>query len=176
MAIETMTDAIIRRATPADIDALAAIGAETFAAAFGHLYPAADLRAFLANTHAPGRIGRDLADPAHAAWLLEEAGRAIGYADVGPCTLPHPDVTPACGELKRLYVLAARQGGGAGSRLLAAALAWLERAGPRRLWIGVWSGNLGAQKLYAAMGFKKVGEYDFAVGAQRDHEFIFRRG
>jgi len=85
-------------------------------------------------------------------------------------------VTPACGELKRLYVLKRLQGDGTGSRLLAETFAWLERNGPRRLWIGVWSENHGAQRLYGRMGFEKVGEYEFIVGQTRDREFILRRG
>ncbi len=44
------------------------------------------------------------------------------------------------------------------------------------LWIGVYSENHGAQRLYARQGFVKVGEYEFEVGAQRDREFIFWRG
>ena len=44
------------------------------------------------------------------------------------------------------------------------------------LWIGVWSGNDKAQRLYAAYGFEKAGEYDYPIGAWRDHEFILRRG
>ena len=54
------------------------------------------------------------------------------------------------------------------------ALDWLARPG-RMLWIGVWSKNLGAQRLYARHGFQKVGEYKFAVGNTRDDEFILRR-
>ena len=68
------------------------------------------------------------------------------------------------------------QGGGTGSRLIGGALGWLERDGPRRLWIGVWSGNLGARRLYARLGFEKVGEYYFKVGEALDREFILRRG
>jgi GNAT superfamily N-acetyltransferase len=100
----------------------------------------------------------------------------IGYALAGPSKLPHPEVTASCGELDRIYLKAGRQGGGVGGRLLDEALAWLERDGPRRLWIGVFSENLGAQRLYARRGFEKVGTYDFVVGETRDHEFILRRG
>ncbi len=59
--------------------------------------------------------------------------------------------------------------------LLAEALAWLERDGPRALWISVWSENHGAQRFYARHGFLKVGEYEFPVGRVRDREFILRR-
>ena len=168
--------ATIRRAGPDDAEALAAIGRVTFAEAFAHLYPPEDLEAFLAEAHSVERARADLANPAKAAWLVEADGDVIGYALVGPCKLPHPEVTATCGELDRIYVLADRQGGGLGSRLLAETLAWLEKDGPRRIWIGVWSGNEGAQRLYARHGFEQVGTYEFPVGRVRDHEFIFRRG
>ena len=171
-----MTPLTIRRATPADAEALSRIGAETFTETFGHLYPPEDLVDFLEAAYAVEKSRRDLEDPDKAAWLVEADGRAVGHALAGPCDLPHDEVTPACGELKRLYVLKAFQGGGTGSRLLAETLAWLERDGPRRLWIGVWSENYGAQRLYGRLGFEKVGEYDFIVGETRDREFILRRG
>ena len=170
-----MTGLVIRRASQSDAEALAAVGAATFTEAFGHYYPKSDLDAFLAEAHSVETARRYLADPACAAWLVEAGGQAVGHALAGPCDLPHPEVTPSCGELKRIYVLAAWRGG-VGSRLLNQALAWLERDGPRRLWIGVFSANHGAQRLYRRHGFEKVGEYHFQVGMSRDDEFILRRG
>ena len=52
---------------------------------------------------------------------------------------------------------------------------WLLDRGPRTLWVGVWSENLGAQRFYARYGFALAGEYAFPVGRVRDREFIFRR-
>lgn len=171
-----MTKTTIRRAGPADAEVMATLGAATFSAAFGHLYPPGDLADFTRATHEVDKVAAELADPAMAGWLAELEGEAVGYALAGPCALPHPDVTPACGELKRIYVSAKGQGEGLGTRLMETALKWLERDGPRRLWIGVWSQNLGAQRLYERAGFAKVGEYEFKVGATRDREFILRRG
>ena len=171
-----MTLPTIRRATLADAEALSRIGAETFSETFGHMYPPQDLAAFLEAAYAVEKSRRDLEDPEKAVWLVEADGAVVGHALAGPCDLPHDDVTATCGELKRLYILKAFQGGGTGSRLLAQTLAWLERDGPRRLWIGVWSENYGAQRLYGRLGFEKVGEYDFPVGETRDREFILRRG
>ena len=108
-------------------------------------------------------------------WIATEDGDPVGYAHAGRCALPHPDVTPSCGELKRLYVRQDRQNVGLGRRLLETSLGWLEAPG-RKLWIGVWSRNLGAQRLYARYGFSKVGDYEFPVGGTRDQEFILRRG
>lgn len=147
----------------------------TFLETFGHLYPKADLEHYLATAYDLDRTRDDLADPAKASWLVEAGGEAVGYATVGPCALPHPDVTPACGEVKRIYVTRAHQGSGLAARLLSETVAWLERDGPRPIWLGVWSENHRALKFYARHGFSKVGEYDFHVGDTVDREHILRR-
>lgn len=170
-----MSQLLIRRAGAADAEALAAIGARTFTETFGHLYPPQDLNGFLEEAYNLDRTRADLADPAKAAWLVQAGEEPVGYALAGPCALPHPEVTPACGELKRIYFRKAWQGAGLGARLFADALAWLQASGPRRVWIGVWSENHGAQRFYARHGFGKVGEYGFKVGNTVDREYILRR-
>ncbi len=166
----------VRRAVPADAATLARVGATTFAQAFGALYPPDDLAAFIADNHTPARAAALIADPRQAAWLLEADGEAIGYAVLSPCGLPHPKVTADCLELKRLYLLDGHKGGGGGSRLLKAALAWADRERPRRIWLSVYSDNHAAQRFYRRFGFEHAGDYFFPVGASRDPEFIFRRG
>lgn len=166
---------VIRRATPDDTGVLSRLGAQTFTDTFGHLYPPEDLQAFLAESHVPATYAHYLDDPACALWLLEDDVQAVGYALAGPCGLPHPQVAPADGELKRLYLLAVAQNRGWGGRLFATTLDWLQRDGPRALWISVYSDNLGAQRFYARHGFAKVGEYAFPVGRVRDREFMLRR-
>lgn len=170
-----MQQPLIRRATLSDAPVLAEIGARTFSETFAHLYPPADLAGFLAEAYGLGRTQRDLENPAKAQWIVEADGQAVGYALAGPCELPHADVTPRCGELKRFYLLKPWQGGGLGGRLFAEVMAWLEADGPRDLWIGVWSENFGAQRFYGRHGFEKVGEYGFRVGDTVDREFILRR-
>jgi ribosomal protein S18 acetylase RimI-like enzyme len=174
-----MRDPVIRRAGLDDAAVLADLGARTFIDTFAHLYDPENLKAYLAEAYSLERTRADLADPQKAQWLVEAdsgAGReAIGYALAGPCGLPHAEVTPACGELKRIYFLKHRQGGGLGKRLFAEVMGWLQSNGPRNVWIGVWSENHGAQRFYARHGFDKVGEYGFHVGKTVDREFILRR-
>lgn len=161
----------LHRACPADAERLVELARETFIDTFGHLYPAEDLQAFLADAHTSQRYQAWMDDPAYAVWIAEQDGRALGYALTGPCHLPHPEVTADCGELWRLYVRRETQGTGLGGQLLDAALQGLAQPG-RRLWLGVWSENHRAQKIYAGRGFTKVGEYEFPVGRTRDREFI----
>src|SRR3546814_1984810 len=90
----------IRRATPDDADTVSALATRTFVETFGHLYPAEDLQAFLANAYAVEKQRVILSHPGYAVWLLECDGTAIGHAAAGPCGLPHPDVAPGDGELR----------------------------------------------------------------------------
>lgn len=170
-----MTSPRIRRATPDDAERLAALARRSFTETFGHLYPPEDLAHFLATSYTPETQREALSDPQRAIWLLEQGDSLLGHVYVGPCGLPHAEVAPGDGEIKRLYVLREAHNGGWGTRLMQVAMDWLLRDGPRTLWVGVWSGNLGAQRFYARWGFAKVGEYEFPVGATRDHEFILRR-
>ena len=165
----------IRRAGPNDAAALAAVGAATFVESFGHLYVPADLQAFLEESHSVAAYATALANPDYALWIAEQNGVAIGYAQAGPCGLPHADAQASDGELKRLYLSNQAQNVGIGQALFEQAIAWLQRDGPRTLWISVWSENFGAQRFYGRHGFEFAGEYAFIVGAQRDREFMYRR-
>lgn len=171
-----MTQPILRRAAAADAPLLSRLGRETFVETFGHLYPAGDLAAYLAEAYDLEATRRSLADPRQASWLAETPdGEAFGYATAGPCGLPHPEVGAGALELKRIYLTRAAQGAGAGSRLFEAVMDWMAGFSPPDLWIGVWSENHGAQRFYARRGFERVGEYGFPVGRTLDREFILRR-
>ena len=173
----TAVEATIRRATPDDASTLSSLAARAFTESFGHLYPPEDLAAFIASSYSADAHRAYLTDPNCAMWIAEKDGDAVGYVLAGsPCTLPSDAIAPEDGELKRLYLLPSAQNGGLGGRLFTTALDWLERDGPRTLWIGVWSQNFGAQRFYGRHGFEKVGNYEFLVGSVRDPEFILRRG
>lgn len=171
---------IIRTAVPGDETSLAALKRDTFRQSFvdggfAIPYPPEDIAAFETN-YSVERISAELADPQRQNWVVEANGQLLGYAQTGPAKLPHSDVRADDGELYQLYVRIEAQGLGLGTRLLAAALDHLAQTRPGPVWIGVWSGNLRAQAMYAARGFVKVGEYGFPVGNWIDREFILRRG
>jgi ribosomal protein S18 acetylase RimI-like enzyme len=170
------SQATIRRAGPDDAPALAALGAATFTETFGHLYPPADLHAFLVGSHSVDAWTRVLTDPQRAVWLAALADRPpVGFIAVGACKLPIENREPTAGEVQQLYVLARHHNLRLGSRLMDVGLEWLESRGRAPLYVGVWSENLGAQRFYRRYGFDKVGEYGFPVGKSVDREFILRR-
>ncbi len=177
---ELPAPALVRNARPEDAPALAALGRQTFidtfVTGFGIPYPPDDLNAFMESSFSPQALADKLTEPGAAWWVAERDGELLAFANAGPNTLPHPEARPTHMELRRLYVAKSAQGLGLGTRLLDLALNWMQAHTDGPLWIGVWSGNLKAQKLYAAYGFDKAGEYQFPVGAWRDDEFILRRG
>jgi len=170
------SDAItIRPARPGDAEDLARIGRDTFVETFAHLYPPEDLETFLVQAYDVSKTRTALEDPDQASWLVEADDQLIGYASVGPCGLPHPDVTDGSWEVKRIYFLKPWQGAGLGGRLFDQAVSWILARRPKDIWIGVWSENFGAQKFYARRGYTHVGTYGFKVGRVVDHEFILRQ-
>lgn len=176
-----MTTAQIRPARSEDAAALGALGrqtfVDTFVTGFGIPYPADDLAAFLDASFSPDATTTRLKEPGAAWWVAEsDDGALLAFANAGPNTLPHPEARASHSELRRLYVGRNAQGMGLGTRLLTASLEWMEAHGDGPLWIGVWSGNAKALKLYAAHGFEIAGTYQYPVGRWRDDEFILRRG
>lgn len=172
----------IRRAVQNDASALAVLKQQTFRETFvdgpiAIAYSAENLAIFEAEVYSEEAVHAQLLDPLRAHWVaVAPDGSLAGYAHGGPCKLPHPEAGPEQGELYQIYVADQWQGHGVGRDLLDTALGWLAETMPGPIWLGVFSGNIKAQNVYAARGFEKVGEYDFRVGDHRDHEFIFRRG
>lgn len=175
-----MSDAWIRLAGPEDADALASLGRttfiETFVDGFGIPYPAEDLRQYVEESFSVASVRARLRDSAQCWWTAERDGKLVGFASAGPNKLPHPESRPSHAELRGLYVARQAQGIGLGTRLLKTALEWMLAHTDGPLWIGVWSGNEKAQKLYAAHGFDVVGQYKYPIGSWNDDEFIMRRG
>lgn len=174
-----MSAIIIRPAEDRDLADLSAFSRqtfhETFVDGFGIPYPAADLDTFFAESFSPEALATRIDDPDCVFWIAERDGQILALCHAGPNGLPHPDAKPGELELRRLYVAKSAQGLGLGTTLLTQVLDWMQERTTGALWIGVWSGNLKAQKLYAAYGFEKVGDYQYPVGQWMDDEFILRR-
>ena len=169
---------LLRTAVPADAAALAALKLttfrETFLDDFAIPYPPADLAVFETDSYGLPKVTAELADPAHATWVVEAGGQLIAYAHVGPCKLPHADVQPGDLELYQIYLSRSAQGSGLGKRLLTTAMDYIAARSPR-IWLGVWSGNARALAFYGAQRFEIVGEYKFRVGTWLDDERIMCR-
>ena len=174
-----MSEYEIRPAVEGDLPALSAFSrrtfTETFIDGFGIPYPADDLERFFVKSFGVDALRERINDKDAVFWLAVRDGQILALCHAGPNDLPHEEAQAGEMELRRLYVGKEAQGLGLGTELLKRALDWMQERTTGALWIGVWSGNLKAQKLYQAYGFEKVGGYGYAVGDWIDQEYILRR-
>lgn len=92
-----------------------------------------------------------MTDPAYAHWILEHAGRPVGYVILMDLFNPHASL-----QLRRLVVTEKGRGIGRMAVRLVKAAAF-ERFGAHRLWLDVMEHNSRAQALYASEGFVREG-------------------
>ena len=164
--------AIHRDATPADAAALAELGRVTFTETFGHLYSPENLAAFLEN-HREESWRAQLSDPAFRVRIVEDGGRAVAYAKLGPPSLEIEIRRPAA-ELRQIYVLEPWQGAGIARELMGWAIAEARAGGAEELYLSVFVDNHRARRFYARYGFEQVGTYHFMVGTHADLDLVMR--
>jgi GNAT superfamily N-acetyltransferase len=161
-----------RDATPADVALMARLGPETFVETFGHLYTPENLAAFLAN-HSDANWRGELTDKLYAVRIAEQGSDPVGFAKLGPPSLPFAVEGPAV-ELRQLYVLKPWQGSGVAAALMDWVIAEARRRGADGLYLSVFIDNHRAQRFYARYGFEAIGRYAFMVGAHADEDIIMR--
>lgn len=165
---------IYRPATLEDAPALARLGAETFVAAFGHLYKPQDLEAFLAEVHNPHAVAAEIAGDQCTHRLVEDAGALVAF-----CKLRYPtkfgEYSDAANpiELGQLYALPGHTGSGIGAQLMDWALEQARGGGHDAVLLSVYAENFGAQRFYQRYGFAKIADITFQVGDHLDPEFLY---
>ena len=167
-----MAEITYRNATPADALLMSRLGPETFSETFGHLYTPENLAAFLLN-HSVENWTQELADPRFTVRLAEHDGAAVGFAKLGPPSLPF-EVTGPTAEHRQLYVLKPWQGAGVAQALMAWVLEEARAGGADQIFLSVFVDNHRAQRFYARYGFEAVGTYAFMVGTHADEDIIMR--
>jgi GNAT superfamily N-acetyltransferase len=161
-----------RDATASDVSLLSSLGARTFAETFGHLYRPEDLAIFLLN-HSAEKWAGELADPDYVVRLAEVDGEAVGYAKLGPPSLPFEPRGPSI-ELRQFYLLGPWQGRGIAQELMRWVLEKARARGAEDLYLSVFVDNHRARRFYARYGFEYVCNYAFMVGSHADEDHVMR--
>ncbi len=175
----------LRPATLQDASSIAQIGIHTFTTTFAHSLPASELRAYLDDVYSPEATTKDIVDPnkdmlVATITIVSTAEhppreQVIGFAlltrgTTDPCLSSYNQDTLI--ELQRIYIHPSHQGHGAG-KLLARELESKARSqGYEYIWLGVWEENFKAQKVYAGMGYRRVGEHAFVMGREVQTDWI----
>lgn len=162
----------LRNAVADDAHALAELGRRSFTETFGHLYSPENLAAFL-TTHTAEGWREQLVSSDYSVKLVEEGSALIGYAKVGPPTLPfEPRGSPI--ELRQFYILKPWHGAGLADQLMAWVLDESRRRGADELCLSVFTDNHRARRFYARHGFTEIGPYTFMVGTHADEDIVMR--
>ncbi|SHN61333.1 GNAT family N-acetyltransferase [Erythrobacter sanguineus] len=165
---------ILRPATIADAPALSRLGAESFTAAFGHLYREADLTAFIAEVHDPAAVAEEIAGSECTHRLADENGKLVAFCKLRhPSHYAHHSTARDPIELGQLYALPGYTGAGLGAQLMDWALEQARTRGHDAVLLSVYSENFGAQRFYQRYGFAHIADITFRVGEHIDPEFLY---
>lgn len=170
----------LRPASVEDAKALAALGRESFCAAFAHIYAEKDLNAFLQSCYSEAVVEQEIADHACIHQLACDEGQThVGGKLTGYCKLWYPSDYSEYSDAKnpiglgQLYCDPARTGTGIGAQLMDWAFAEAAARNCDAIQLSVYSENYGAQKFYQRYGFAKIADIHFMVGTHRDEEFLY---
>ena len=146
---------VIRAATEADAEGIAAVCSRASREAYADLVTGDYLDRVIAHFYGTDRIRREVTPaPDWFGFIVALDGvDVVGVAGTG-WSAQHPD---AC-ELFALYVDPVAQRRGIGRRLVAQAISACEAAHARRLDVAVLPGNQAAIRFYEACGFTFAGE------------------
>jgi ribosomal protein S18 acetylase RimI-like enzyme len=147
---------LIRTAEPRDAKALGELGAALMRA-----HCAFDPLRFLAAGDRAERgyasfLRSQLDDEDVAVLVAERDGRIVGYVYTGLEPMSWQELRGPAGFIHDVVVEEASRGSGAGRALMEAAIAWLRQRGAPRVVLWTAHRNEGAQRLFAAMGFRRT--------------------
>lgn len=143
-----MTD--IRKATPDDLEGLAACSTGLFAEDAGNRDPT--LSQDWPRLHAAAGFREQLDDDSKLLLVADDGGSVVGHlaGSMGQAS----DIRPIrVATLVSMYVMPSHRNGGVGARLVASFREWAVSAGADRLAVSAYAANEGAIRFYQRHGF-----------------------
>ena len=157
---------IIRRASDADADALAAFARRTFVETFGAQNADENMAIHVAATFSASLQLAEIRDGNMVTLIAELGATMAGFAQVRRGSAPTCVAGASPIEVLRFYVDRPFHGRGIARALMRAALDVARELGGRTAWLGVWEHNPRAIAFYAKCGFVDVGSHTFVLGTE----------
>lgn len=165
----------LRQATEADTALLAEVGARTFRDAFGGQNTAEDMARYLAGAFSQEKMIEEIREPGSSFFIAFVDDQSVGYIKLRTSKRPACIEDDAPIELERIYVDQHCIGQGVGAALMQRAINEARQAGYKTIWLGVWKKNDSAIAFYKKWGYEIVGEHEFVVGEDVQHDHIMAK-
>jgi ribosomal protein S18 acetylase RimI-like enzyme len=148
--------AVIRRAVDADLPALGRLGALLMRTHYEF-----DQQRFMSPGDDPEGgyawfLGTQLREPDVAVFVAEQDGDVIGYVYAGIEPQSWKELREEAGFVHDIVVDERGRRSGLASRLMETAAEWLASRGMQRIVLSTAEGNVGAQQLFARLGFRRT--------------------
>jgi ribosomal protein S18 acetylase RimI-like enzyme len=146
----------VRRATRDDLPALGRLGAMLM-----RTHYAFDAHRFLSPGDTPEEgyawfLSTQLAQDDVAVFVADQDGATVGYVYVGIEALSWKELRPEAGFIHDIAVDERARRTGIAGLLMDAAIEWLRQRGAARVMLWTAEQNLAAQRLFAALGFRRT--------------------
>lgn len=165
----------LRLGTSADAALMYAMGQRTFRHTFGPPNDAADVETYMAATYSVSAQRAELADPNTTFLIAMQGDVPTGYAKLvqGRSGDGVRATNPL--EVQRFYTDVPFIGAGIGSVMMPEVIEHADRAGHDALWLAVWEHNPKARRFYERHGFSVVGQQEFWLGRDLQHDLVMAR-
>lgn len=157
-----------------DLSALQELSKKTFLDAFASVNTEEDMQAYLENAFSKTQLLAELQDPEVTFYFLQWQDKTLGYCKVKRGLPAAVAEEGSALEICRLYVVQEFQGQQLGQLMLDEIIASAREQQLDFVWLGVWSQNPGAIRLYERNGFSKIGSYTFMLGNDPQTDFIMK--
>jgi ribosomal protein S18 acetylase RimI-like enzyme len=147
---------MIRRAAPVDLPALGALGAHLMRFHYG-----LDPRRFLSPGDDPESgyawfLETQLQEPESVIFIAELNGAVAGYVHAGLEPISWKELRGPAGFIYDIVVTEHARRSGIATELMKAGIGWLREHGAPRAMLWTATGNIAAQRLFEAFGFRRT--------------------
>ncbi len=153
----------IEKATKNDADMLAELGVITFLQAHANSAPQEDLDAYMKKNYTVEAFENELCEIKNNYFIFYYLEKPVAYSKIVFNVSVKAISNHQIAKLDRIYLLESHYGSGFAQKLLNFSVKLAKENGQTGLWLYTWKENKRAIYFYQKMGFKIVGEYDFAV-------------
>ncbi|GAB5526077.1 MAG: GNAT family N-acetyltransferase [Roseivirga sp.] len=164
----------IRRCELDDLEALTAIGLQTFTDTFAHLNDPKYFEPYLAKAFSKAQIKSELEHASTEFYFLYYDQKLAGYLKLNFAEAQSDLKDPESLEIERIYITDTFQGLGLGKTLFELSLKKAQSHSLKYIWLGVWEKNTKAIGFYESRGFYKFANHPFKLGDDLQTDYLMR--